>query len=167
MSLPDELVAASVWNQLGASIDALVAAIDLCPDDLWGDDGDEGAFWYVAFHTAFFLDLYVTGSADGFAPPPPFGLEELDPAGVLPPRAYTMDELRAYLRHVRGRAQEAVARLDAAAAARTCTFPWGSLPYLELLLYTARHTQHHAGQLALVLRRAAGLGTPWVGRARI
>ena len=166
MSLPDELVAASVWNQLGASIDALVVAVELCPHDLWGGDGDEGAFWYVAFHTAFFLDLYVTGSADGFAPPPPFGLEELDPAGVLPPRVYTKDELRAYLRLVRARAHEAVAGLDAAAASRTCSFPWGSLPYLELLLYTARHTQHHAGQLALMLRRGAGLGTPWVGRAR-
>ena len=145
---------------------ALVAAVELCTDDLWGGAGDDQAFWYVTFHTVFFLDLYVTGSADAFAPPPPFGLEELDPASVLPPRAYTKDELLAYLRNVRGRAQEAVGGLDAEAASRTCTFPWGSISYLELLLYTARHTQHHAGQLALMLRRDAGIGAPWVGRAK-
>jgi uncharacterized damage-inducible protein DinB len=40
-------------------------------------------------------------------------------------------------------------------------FAWGSLSYLELLLYVMRHTQHHVGQLAL-LRERGDIGAPRV-----
>jgi len=40
--------------------------------------------WYLAFHTLFWLDLYLSGPAEGFAPPAPFTRVELDPAGILP-----------------------------------------------------------------------------------
>jgi hypothetical protein len=30
-------------------------------------------------------------------------------------------------------------------ARRRCAFPSGELPFAELLLYTMRHVQHHAG----------------------
>jgi hypothetical protein len=87
-----------VWRQYGAAIDMLENAITACPDDLWGDRSRQPEFWYVAYHTLFFLDLYSHGTTDGFAPPEPFNLDEMDPAGVLPPRVYSKDELLAYLR---------------------------------------------------------------------
>jgi hypothetical protein len=99
------IVRSAVWSQFGGSLDALAAAITACPEELWGRDGDERAFWYLAFHTLFWCDLYPHGSA------------------------------------------------------RHCTFAWGSLSYLELLLYVMRHTQHHGGQLAL-LRERGDIGTP-------
>ena len=62
-----------------------------CPDELWRvrlwDDAElPGAaeFWYIAYHTLFWLDLYLSGAVEGFAPPAPFTLDELDPAGCCP-----------------------------------------------------------------------------------
>ena len=54
-------------------------------------------FWYVAYHTLFFLELYLTGTIDGFHPPYPFTLDELDPAGLLPEQVYLQAELLTYL----------------------------------------------------------------------
>ena len=79
----------SVWQQFGASIDMLANAIRECPEEVWGDQTADPQFWYLAFHTLFWLDLYLSGSSEGYHPPEPFGLEEMDPAGVLPPRVYS------------------------------------------------------------------------------
>ena len=46
-------------------------AIDACPDELWRDKSRDPQFWYLAFHTLFYLDLYLFGSVDGFMPPAP------------------------------------------------------------------------------------------------
>ena len=79
-----------LWGQFGAAIDMLENAIMACPDGLWSDPSTPGVagFWYVAYHTLFFLDLQLSGTvegfAQGFAPPAPFDLRELDPAGLLP-----------------------------------------------------------------------------------
>jgi hypothetical protein len=37
----------------------------------------------------------------------------------------------------------------------------------ELHLYNMRHVQHHAGQLNLLLRQAADIGSGWTFRASI
>jgi hypothetical protein len=34
-------------------------------------------------------------------------------------------------------------------AYRICRFPWGEVPFAELMLYTMRHVQEHAAQLHL------------------
>jgi hypothetical protein len=61
-----------------------------CPEDLWSKpvkklpDRHIGfkEFWYIAFHTLFFLDLYLSESDKGFTPPAPFTLDELDERGL-------------------------------------------------------------------------------------
>ena len=91
----------SLWQQFGAAIDMLGNAVAACPDALWRvrlwDDAElpeSAAFWYIVYHTLFWLDLYLSGAVEGFAPPAPFTLAELDPAGLLPEKPYTRDELR-------------------------------------------------------------------------
>jgi hypothetical protein len=44
-------------------------------------------FWYLGYHTLFWLDLYLTGAEEGFAPPAPFDLVEME-AGEALPRTY-------------------------------------------------------------------------------
>lgn len=61
-----------VWQQFGATIDTLENAVLACPDEVWGDRLRQPEFWYAVFHTLFFLDLYLSDSLDGFAPPPAF-----------------------------------------------------------------------------------------------
>ena len=153
-----------IGRQLGAALSMLDNAMAACPDEVW-DDGSRGhAFWYIAYHTLFWLDVHLAGSAEGFLPPSPFGLEELDPAGVLPPRTCTAVELRGYAGHCRRRLEAAIAGLTVERAARRCRFPWGEPTYAELLLYAMRHVQHHAGQLNLLLRQRAGSAPGWVAR---
>lgn len=155
-----------VWRQFGAAIDMLENAIVACPDKVWGDRPGFSEFWYLVYHTLFFLDYYLSDPANEFAPPSPFGLEELDPAGVLPPRVYTKDELLTYLKHGRTKCRETIAALTEEMAHQPCGFEHRDMSMAELLLYTMRHVQHHAAQLNLLLRQAIDSAPRWVGRAK-
>lgn len=158
-----------IWSQFGASIDALERALVACPDKVWGDPAKRPEswyeFWYLVYHTLFWLDFYLSSSVEGFAPPKPFGLEELDPAGLLPERVYSKAELQTYLRYCRHKCQTTILSLSDEAAQKTCTFPWGEMSFGELLLYNLRHVQHHTGQLNLILRQKVDDAPRWVFRA--
>jgi hypothetical protein len=101
----DTILKTGIWEQFGASIDMLDNAVRACPDQLWcaplwhkpKGKPEYAQFWYIAYQALFWLDLYLSGSTEGFAPPSPFTLDELDPAGLLPERPYTKGELQAYL----------------------------------------------------------------------
>jgi lincosamide nucleotidyltransferase A/C/D/E len=162
-----------LWRQLGAAIDMLENAIKRCPEDLWAAHlwRDEqrpelAELWYVAYHTLFWLDLYLSGAVEGFAPPAPFTLDELDPAGLLPPRRYTQAELLAYLTHCRRKGRAILFGLTDEQALRRCTFPWGELYYGELLLDTMRHVQEHGAQLAMFLGQRTGAAARWVAQSK-
>ncbi|HEY4720627.1 MAG TPA: DinB family protein, partial [Anaerolineae bacterium] len=114
-----------IWQQFGAAIDMLENAMHACPDDLWSDRSQRLEFWYVVYHTLFWLDLYLSGAVEGFAPPVPFTLDELDPAGLLPERPYTKAELQAYLDHDRQKCRSTLAALTDEQAQRLCEFSWG------------------------------------------
>ncbi len=93
----DDFYKSILWAQFGASIEMLEIAIRACPDALWTGS----RFWYISYHTLFFLDLILSDSAETFAPPAPFTLSELDPSGVFPDHPYTKGELLLYhMRHV-------------------------------------------------------------------
>ena len=157
---------AMFWRQYVPAIDMLESALRNCPDELWEkslweDDPDQwvaagfGSFWYLGYHTLFWLDLYLTGAEEGFAPPPPFDLVEMEADEVLP-RTYTRLELLVYLEICRKRYQETISELSTEQAQRLCRFPWGELPYGELLLYTLRHVVEHAAQLHMFIGQQAG-----------
>ncbi|HEY1013754.1 MAG TPA: DinB family protein [Herpetosiphonaceae bacterium] len=156
---------AMAWRQFSIAIDALGDALRACPDDLWeqplwADESDQwvaagfAAFWYLGYHALFWLDLYLTGAEEGFAPPAPFDLVEMNEGEALP-RVYRRDELLGYLAHCRRRCQETIEALTPESAGRICRFAWGELPFGELLLYTMRHVQEHAAQLHLFLSQRA------------
>src|SRR6266581_2472706 len=167
----------ALWRQFGAAIEMLENALLACPSTLWTgllwSDPEAPAyptFWSLTHHTLFWLDLYLTGSLEGFAPPTPFTLAELDPAGVLPERPYTRDELHDYLVNLRKKCQTTIAGLSDEKAHQPVAFPWvGEKPmsFLELLLYNMRHVQEHAAQLNLFLGQNAIDGaSDWVSRAK-
>lgn len=166
-----------VWRQFGAAIDMLENALRDCPDDLWdaplwGDRSDPwiaagcSSFWYISYHTLFWLDLYLSGAVEGFAPPAPFDLGELDPAGVLPPRTFTRQELLDYLAYCRHKCKETLRALTPQLAERPCVFPWGKLTFAELHLYNLRHVMEHGGQLRMFLGQQAGKSAKWVAKAK-
>jgi hypothetical protein len=163
----DTLLKAIIWQQFGASIDMLDDAISLCSDQLWTavlwkdpDDVAYGQFWFVAYHTLFWLDLYLTGSSDGFTPPAPFI------RGALPEKPYTKDQVRAYLDQCRRNCQSTIEALTDEKAHQRCKFDWVEASFLELQLYNMRHVQEHAAQLNLLLGQHDVPGVDWVTKTR-
>lgn len=170
-----------LWQQFGAAIDDLDNALRACPDELWRDRLWEtpperrefanfhfpefSEFWYLVYHALFWLDLYLTGVEEGFAPPAPFTLIEQDEDGPLPERPYTKDELQAYLDDCRKKCQATIGTLTEKAAQRHCRFGWGEVSFAELLLYNMRHVQGHAAQLNLLLGQKTGSAPDWVTQA--
>jgi uncharacterized damage-inducible protein DinB len=151
-----------IWRQFGAAIDMLENAMDCCPEPLWGDRTKRPEFWYVAFHTLFFIDLYLSESDVGFSPPEPFTLDEMDERGLMPERVYTKEELQKYLAYGREKCRTTIVAMTEKKANRRCGFEWLDLSVEELLLYNMRHVQHHAGQLNMMLRQNIDSAPSWV-----
>ena len=165
-SLMDATSREVLWGQFGAAIDMLENAIRACPDALWSDRARTPEFWYLAYHTLFFLDLYLHDAVDGFAPPAPFTLDELDPSGVMPDRVYAKRELLSYLEHGRHLARTRIAALSAETAVQRCRYGWKDVTHLESLLSNMRHVQHHTAQLNLLLRQSTDSAPEWVTTSR-
>jgi hypothetical protein len=150
----------------------LESALVACPEALWsarlwgGERPELSEFWYIGYHTLFWLDLYLSGSVEGFAPPAPFTLDELDPAGLLPDRQYTREELLSYLDHGRRKCHASIDALTDENARRLCTVAWGEVAYFELLLDNMRHVQEHAAQLNLFLGQQRGAEAVWVSQSQ-
>lgn len=164
---------ASIWRQFGAAIDMLDNAVRACPDELWQErlynehtaDPRFAEFWYIAYHALFWLDFYLSDSAEGFAPPAPFTLSEFE-AGLLPDRLYTKAELQAYLELGRNKCLAKLATLTDALDPQQVRPDWPDMSVAELLLYNMRHVQEHATQLSLFLGQKVGSAPGWVGKAR-
>ncbi|MBK9124739.1 MAG: DinB family protein [Chloroflexi bacterium] len=163
----DANLKSSLWNQFGAAIDTLDDALTLCPDSLWEtvlwddeEDARYGQFWFIAYHTLFWTDLFLGGSYADFTPPAPFI------RGTLPDQPYAKDDVHAYLKACRAKVKAMSEALTDEQAARVCTFPWMTPSYLELQFYSLRHVQEHAAQLNLILGHRGITGQDWVAKAR-
>lgn len=167
MSLVDNTM---LWRQFSKAIESFGTAVRDCPDHLWeatlwDDEPDQwvaagfSSYWYLCYHTLFWLDLYLTGAEEGFTPPAPFDLVEMQDNETLP-RVYTRDELLGYLELCTRRTQETIEQMTPEQARQLCTFPWGTVPFGELMIYSMRHVIEHAAQLHLFLsqqtRKSAG-----------
>lgn len=155
----DAILKTSIWQQFGAAIDFLGETVSVCPDELWRaplwqtphNAPERAQFWYVVYHTLFWLDLYLTGAEEGFLPPAPFTLIEQDGDDPLPERVYAKAELQGYLKDCRQRCHTTIESLTDEIAHRRCRFGWGECSFLELLVYNLRHVHGHASQLNMLL----------------
>ena len=81
----DPLWKTALWQQFGAAIDMLENALVACPTTLWRErlwnsplatylPPEFSEFWYLVYHTLFWLDFYLSGTRkeEEFAPPAPF-----------------------------------------------------------------------------------------------
>lgn len=179
-------VRTALSRQFGAAIDMLEHAVVACPATLWRArlwtapadrplppwlPPEFSEFWYLAYHTLFWLDLYLSGGREeDFAPPAPFIWTEGDPA-VSPEWPYMKEELRAYLAALRRTCHATLSALTNERAHQAVShYGWTrgqAVSFLELQLLNMRHVQEHAAQLSLFLGQH---GTPdkalgWVARA--
>lgn len=171
----------ALWQQFGAALDALESAIQNCPDSLWtgrlwvsysdppAPDGFS-EYWYLAYHTIFWVDLYLYGTEEGFKPPAPFNLTELEWDAVIPEAPYSKELLLSYLDGVRARVHETCLGMTEEQARHPHAFPWSrgkTVSYFELQIYSLRHTQEHAAELHLFLgQNMEYTANVWVARAK-
>ena len=153
-----------IWSQFGASIKMMENAIKACPDELWGDRTQNPEYWYLVYHTLFWLEFYLTDSPDDFTPLTPFTLSELDPEGLLPERVYTRTELLTYLEHGRNQFKNIIEKLTDETANKHYKYGSVEMSFGELLLYNMRHVQHGTAQLNLILRQKTDSAPGWVKR---
>ena len=158
-----------VANQYEASLCALNACIDRCPETAWNAPVVNLAFCQAAFHVLFFTDLYLGPNvpslreqafhrehADAFR-----DYEELEPRRqqLLYDRAFVMS----YLQHCRNKAAEVTHAETIETLQVPAGFDWLKFPRAELHVYNIRHIQHHAAQLMLRLRLDFDEDFRWVG----
>lgn len=163
----------ALWRQFAAAIDMLDNALRACPDMLWqarlfseeSVPAEFAEFWYVAYHTLFWLDFYLADSAEEFAPPAPFTMSETE-VGALPDRVYTRAELRSYLAYGRRKCRDRIERPGTGMEPQRCRDDWPDMSVAELLLYNMRHVQEHAAQLSLFLGQHVGSAPGWVAMPR-
>lgn len=153
-----------LWKQFGATIDMLENALLTCTDELWDTDSK---FWYTAYHTLFYLDYYLTEEPENYMPPPPFTLSEIDPSGIMPDRVYSKNELLIYLKFCREKCHSLIEALTDQRASKRWINEFKNYSVLEILLYSMRHTQHHVGQLNLLLRQGINDAPRWVSQTKI
>lgn len=152
-----------LWKQFGASIDMLENSIKACPDELWNSDSK---FWYIGYHTLFFLDYYLSDDPDNFQPPEPFTLSEFNEDGEMPERVYSKEELLSYLGFCRKKCHDLIANLNNESSAKRFINKYRNYSITEILIYNMRHVQHHAAQLNLLLRQNSDFVPDWVSRTK-
>lgn len=162
INLDDKLFKDILWHQFGASIDMLENAMKACPNVLWGDRTQKPEFWYLVYHTLFWLDFYLSDSPDNFSPLKPFTLSELDPEGLLPERVYTKKEFLIFLERGRKKCRQTIENLTEEKVKKHYVFGSVDMSFGELRLYNMRHVQHGVGQLNLILRQKTDSAPGWV-----
>jgi hypothetical protein len=153
-------------GQYHASLAMLNQCIAACEEKNWEGMIANGSFRYVAYHTLFFTDYYLTPRESDFQ------LRDLHARGgderedQLSPGLSKADTL-AYVRICRDKVGESISRETPESLQALCGFEWRKFSRGELHLYNIRHIQHHAGQMSAYLRRVQpemGLKSlPWIG----
>ena len=137
----------------------LEAAVRACPDDAWDSAAHVNRFWHIAYHTLFYVNLYLFQTVDDHKP----WRGHRDDAQNLRPgvEPYSRDSILEFLAFCREHARRRIAALDLGAESG---FSWLPFNPVERLAYNLRHLQHHTGQLSERIRQDTGDGVGWVGR---
>jgi hypothetical protein len=161
-----------IGRQFAAAIQMLRSAIETCPDQLWDDRSEGSPFWHIAYHALFITDSYLSHDEKTFQArdfhvknsqllPGDYG----EYAGIIttPDKAFCKEQMLEYAEHCLKKCDATFEGLTDERALERCGFWWYELNVGEFLLNNLRHTQHHAGQLILLLRRRADVGIDWLG----
>ncbi len=177
-NMPDDLITQSegmvglvLHRQFSAAIGMFDNAMQSVPDllwqtPMWSTEGRDSVFsqpWYIAYHTLFFTDMYLGTSDVGFMPPPPYNLDELNPAGVPPAKVLMKQDLAGYSTYIKGKAAIRLLELDLKTAAMVCHFSWGfQISAFDLIIDNIRHIQEHQAQLSMFIGQQQAYNQTWL-----
>ncbi len=123
-----------------------------CPQEHLDGKIANYTFWQVAYHTLFFVDLYLSPNAEAFEPRG-FHPRGSDFKDGYPSRRFDQRELTEYLTICRQKGIETLASETPESLEHLSGFQWLPFSRGEVHLYNIRHIQHHTGQLSAFLRR--------------
>jgi hypothetical protein len=164
-----------IGRQMLTSIQMLRNAVEACPGEFWDDRSEGTPFWHIAYHALFFCDFYLSDSDKAFQARDyhsdqyqflPGDYEDFAGIVTTPDQCLSREQLLEYADHCREKCRNVFEALTDERAKERCGFWWYDLDVGEFLLNNLRHTQHHAAQLALILRRKANIGVDWLGTTR-
>ena len=154
-------------SQYRAALAMLEQAIKECPEPMWDAPDPPNRFWQVAYHSLFFVHLYLSDSLDDFRPwhKHKEGYEALGhrPDSSEPPEVETLSKevVLEYLIFCQGEVTEKVSALDVEAPSG---FHWLPFDKMELQFYNIRHLVLHTGELCERLGTRARIDVNWVGK---
>ncbi len=141
----------------------LKRAIESCPTSLWERPSDGMGYWYLAYHTLFFIDHDLHAAEAAFESPWfdrfEYELKELPPPYEDP---YSKEDLLAYLDQCLAKARRVLWSLSRGESLDLRGGRRVDLRPLEVMLYELRHVQHHAAQMNALLRREGVEPPRWV-----
>jgi hypothetical protein len=155
-------------GQFEAALCMLHNCIRACPPEHWEGKIANGTFRWVAYHTLFWVDLYLSPGDEAA-----FELRELHQRGGDEREPFaclglSKEETLEYIEICRQKLLKTLAAETAESLQAPCAIPWRKFSRGELHIYNLRHVQHHSGQLSAFLRRvdpalADHKALPWVG----
>ncbi|HVT11105.1 MAG TPA: DinB family protein [Fimbriimonadaceae bacterium] len=160
---------AALKEQYRAGLRMLAECVEKCPDDLWTAGERSRQTWRIAFHAAFFTQLYLGADETVFEPWPgchesdrrlftePAYLEPYELPEDTPP--YAKAEMLAYIAFVDSRLDSLIDALDLDRGDPGISW-YKDIGKLSFTLMNLRHTQGHVGQLSELLM-ARGIDTDW------
>src|SRR5207244_2511582 len=161
-----EYIKTILRGQFEAALCMLNQCVEACPPQHWEGKIANGTFRWVAYHTLFFVDLYLsTEDAFTLRDVHERGGDEREP--VLSP-GLSKDETLSYLKVCRHRMLETLASETPGSLQGPSGFSWKPISRGELHIQNLRHVQHHTAQLSAYLRRvdkelSDRSALPWVG----
>ena len=147
--------------QFEAALCMLNECVSKCPQEHWEGRIANDTFRQVAYHTLFFVDLYLSSSEAAFQLRECHhrGGDERSSTAVC--AGLPKDETLSYLAICRQKALETLDSETLESLQRESGFSWLPFSRGELHLSNIRHVQHHTGQLSAYLRRIVEDGERW------
>jgi hypothetical protein len=142
-----------IQSQYLAALGMLKQVIEKCPQSLWYDQNQKFKFWSKAYHTVFFVHLYLQNAEKDFVE----WEKHHDPDGDIP---FTKDEVLEYLAFAEKQVMEHIPVTDLEAESG---FHWYPVSKLELQFINIRHVQQHTGELYECLGTRKNIELPWIG----
>jgi uncharacterized damage-inducible protein DinB len=145
-------------NEYHALIEMLHEAINLCSEDLWNKETEDLPFWQLAYHSAYYLDFYL---GEG----PKKHVERFDIKENLNERmekTLTKKQLKTYLKEVKAKCDGVLEKLSSKELEGKNSYFWTGPTLAHRMIYNIRHSQHHVGQLNLILRIHGINAAKWV-----
>jgi len=156
-----EYVKTILTGQFEASLCMLNACIQKCPQEHWEGRIANDTFRQVAYHTLFFVDLYLSTNEAAFTLRDTHRRGGDERAAMAVSTGLAQDETLSYLAICRQKALDTLASETPDSLMGESGFSLLPFSRGELHLSNIRHVQHHTGQLSAHLRRIVEDGERW------